>query len=545
MHDMTAFERQVAGELVRRAGPVRTVHDAAIFNSITAFHSPKVTLHTMFSATKFVLAGAIVALFGGLLLSGVLTTQPEETRPAVGASTTPEATVSPLIELPTEIPAGVEWGTLETPLGQARWVHLSGDEATIPRRIRGLFNTSDGHMMLESDGTPAKLWRSRDLISWTWEPVDIDAEGGSPVRADGTYWLPAGDPPGFWRSPDMESWQRLDLDLERLGRPGPAAWAWSAELENPLVYDGVVIVPLWWSPDGARDVVARKLFGAERLREPELREVGPDVYELRASGLAPGQGTNVVNAKVRIEEAESGVRVVDDEDGAELMVLEGVGMEFIDRSFSGDIAGVPGLAILDGDALVDVKLPEYAELPGALWVDDAGFLLYALGADDGLVHVHRSKDGRDWNETDVIGDDPGEPTNVRFVYPGGGSATLETDSEAWTTTNDNEWTATSTDLTGISNRPIASGWVQGPWFHGDPPIGAAQEIGPGNVLTRMWFQPRGGEPIPFDITEMAIPASDCSWHLDSVSPNTLVNYLNPDCRGLREMWIITFDDVPA
>ena len=41
----------------------------------------------MFSATKFVVAGAIVALFGGFLLSGVLTQQPsDEQLPAVGAS---------------------------------------------------------------------------------------------------------------------------------------------------------------------------------------------------------------------------------------------------------------------------------------------------------------------------------------------------------------------------------------------------------------------------------------------------------------------------
>ena len=41
----------------------------------------------MFSATKFVVAGAIVALFGGFLLSGVLTQQPSDDRlPAVGAS---------------------------------------------------------------------------------------------------------------------------------------------------------------------------------------------------------------------------------------------------------------------------------------------------------------------------------------------------------------------------------------------------------------------------------------------------------------------------
>ena len=73
MDDMTAFERQVAGEFVRRAGPVHPVDAAAILTAITAATSPKRRFQTMFSATKFIVAGAIVALFGGFLLAGVLT----------------------------------------------------------------------------------------------------------------------------------------------------------------------------------------------------------------------------------------------------------------------------------------------------------------------------------------------------------------------------------------------------------------------------------------------------------------------------------------
>ena len=77
MDDRHAFERQVAGEMVRRAGPVRPVDAPAIFNTITTAQGPKWSLQSMFSATKFVVAGVIVALFGGFLLSGVLT-QPRE-----------------------------------------------------------------------------------------------------------------------------------------------------------------------------------------------------------------------------------------------------------------------------------------------------------------------------------------------------------------------------------------------------------------------------------------------------------------------------------
>jgi hypothetical protein len=47
---------------------------------------PKWRFQSMFNATKFVVAGVIVALFGGFLLSGVLTQPNEESVPAVGAS---------------------------------------------------------------------------------------------------------------------------------------------------------------------------------------------------------------------------------------------------------------------------------------------------------------------------------------------------------------------------------------------------------------------------------------------------------------------------
>ncbi len=49
----------------------------------------------MFNATKFVAAGAIVALAGGFLLTGVLTTQPASEDPPIGAAVSPSAEPSP------------------------------------------------------------------------------------------------------------------------------------------------------------------------------------------------------------------------------------------------------------------------------------------------------------------------------------------------------------------------------------------------------------------------------------------------------------------
>ncbi len=93
MTDMTAFERQLSGEISGLMGPVRPVDDAAIFSAITATQSPKWRFSSMFSAAKFVLAGAIVALFGAILLQGILQTpQDEDSAPAaVTGSPSPTA----------------------------------------------------------------------------------------------------------------------------------------------------------------------------------------------------------------------------------------------------------------------------------------------------------------------------------------------------------------------------------------------------------------------------------------------------------------------
>ena len=87
MDDMSAFDRQIASEVLRAAGPSEPVDVLAVFAVITtATQSPKWRFGSMFSATKFLVAGAIVALFGGFLLAGLLTQPSDEQVPAVGAS---------------------------------------------------------------------------------------------------------------------------------------------------------------------------------------------------------------------------------------------------------------------------------------------------------------------------------------------------------------------------------------------------------------------------------------------------------------------------
>ena len=96
MDDMRSFEDRLAEELGLMAGPEPPVDALAVSRSVAA-QAPKRRLQIMFSATKFVLAGAIVALFGGFLLAGILTTQ-DEAPPAPAAETAPAAQVSGTVD---------------------------------------------------------------------------------------------------------------------------------------------------------------------------------------------------------------------------------------------------------------------------------------------------------------------------------------------------------------------------------------------------------------------------------------------------------------
>ena len=88
--DMNAFERLVASEVQVEAGPSRPTDVAAVVRT-AATESPRWRFQSMFSATKLVVAGAIVALSGGLLFTGLLTGPSREQVPPVGASPTEAA----------------------------------------------------------------------------------------------------------------------------------------------------------------------------------------------------------------------------------------------------------------------------------------------------------------------------------------------------------------------------------------------------------------------------------------------------------------------
>jgi Tol biopolymer transport system component len=85
MDEMTAFERHLSAELGEMAGPGRRIDGMAMVSAISS-QPPTRRIQAMFSATKFVAAGAVVALLGGILLAGLPSQPPAEVQaPAASA----------------------------------------------------------------------------------------------------------------------------------------------------------------------------------------------------------------------------------------------------------------------------------------------------------------------------------------------------------------------------------------------------------------------------------------------------------------------------
>jgi len=126
---------------------------------------------TMFSATKFVVAGVIVALFGGFLLSGVPTQPNDERLPAVGASASTTAQPGPTDAVPTSPERSAETEADDTITSDL----LPGVDLLTEEVEPGVYRVlSDGHRDL-----------SKQVYDVTVTPGgDVWVELGSPERWD-------------------------------------------------------------------------------------------------------------------------------------------------------------------------------------------------------------------------------------------------------------------------------------------------------------------------------------------------------------------------
>ena len=202
MGEMTAFERQLASRLQRKAGPPRSVDAMAIARAATTT-TRRWRVQTMFSATKFAMAAVIVALFGGFLLSGVLTQQPgDEPIPAAGASASPSPGTSYSVR---RVPGSwngtfAPWRPhdalwVPTEDGVARVDGVNSEVTTIPTssEARSLVPTDDAIWAMGTNGVERidrrTLTVSAVIARPSGEPFAAFGNCHRPIVADGSLWI--------------------------------------------------------------------------------------------------------------------------------------------------------------------------------------------------------------------------------------------------------------------------------------------------------------------------------------------------------------------
>jgi len=490
------------------------------------------------SATKFVAAGVIVALFGGFLLSGVLTQDGDESLLLPGASASPEATPSYSFTLPAEVPDGIESGTLDTPLGPARWVHLQGNHTTMPD-LPDPVPVPGGYVVF--DESPPELWSSPDLLTWTRAPLPFhDAIWARLTLANGIYWLSTGDTVTLWRSTDAVDWEQITTT--GLVPPGPPGLYQATGLSAPAMSGDITTILVDYEPQNFKTYFDLP----DERGYVNLEETDPGLYQATSK-------YGVELATLRFEETNKGLKVIDVADGSVHIELEGVGLDLIElwaENTRGDMGvvdrwaekrGLPTLqmAVLEGDELVPMDLPASlldGERP-ALFGTDAGFFLYSPDA-HGLMRVRRSEDGRAWSEAEVLGDDEGDPSGVWAVEGQPKSVVAYGDAmKEWTSTDGTTWEVTRERGDPDSSARLGSSLISLP------------ENPQGVVAPNLRFRSDDGAITYVDVSKLGIKHTSEGAGGNSsgvLSGNTLF-YAAHEEEGAREhdVWIFTFDDLPA
>lgn len=190
MDDMTAFERRLADGFKGLMGPSEPVDAAAIFTAITATQSPKWRLQPMFSAVKFVVAAAIVALFGGFLLAGVVT-QPrgDDVTPAA-VSPSPMSTEGLLSGMVTE----------EVEPGVLRVLDDGAGHDLAAMHLGGVWAGGDGSMWV--------LEEPFDGAGYGYRLLRLGRPGDTPIDIGNTYWF------DMAIDPDGTVWAKTGADYQ-------------------------------------------------------------------------------------------------------------------------------------------------------------------------------------------------------------------------------------------------------------------------------------------------------------------------------------------
>ena len=387
---------------------------------------------SMFSATKYVVAGAIVALFGGFLLAGVLTQQDGEVLPAA-------VTESPSLMTTEELLSGM--ATEEVEPGVYRVLSDAAGHDLVAEPPAGVTVAPDGSIWL--------LRASDDLVDGSAVEPNGGVDSVFQLGQDGTYRFEPSSSDFVDLAVDTDGAAWVSIGSE----PQDGRWGYSG-VQGSLasVDEGTWAFPTW--PDGSTDVgaieatsdgavwVARNVEdgpgpSVARLKDGEWT-VLPTLDDPSLEGHYRGQFANFVVADDGTAWLANG-RMTWGGDGAPgptgLLHFDGERWEVVDLPVEGRIHAGPLALGPDGtlwvyamDMLADVPSQNYL-----LRLDADGWTLYAgrsgargltLDEADGVpmlstqfyyeARMAVDPDGRLWI---AVSGDGGEGNTDNWLYP--------------------------------------------------------------------------------------------------------------------------------
>jgi hypothetical protein len=352
----------------------------------------------MFSATTIAASVAVVALTGGVLMGGLLPQPtPNEQLPAAAveatAATGPDAAETApdenAISLPETLPAGVEGGSIDTPAGPVRWVHIRGSREDVPM-VHEVIDWGDGIAAWH----PAwGFWATEDGVAWQSLPLP---DGEAPRMDIGAVEVrQAGDvayaislhTDRVWRSTDDGSWQELDAAALASARPS----GWQVTDANitvgPNLSDGRVIFGAGWGYSLPRAELGITEKGTQRMKH---------VTKNRFALCGKNDCTKDQYSRVlRFRPTDDGLVVFDQRSGTRLGLLAGATR---DQVYRGEGGSSGYLFEIVGDTVVragqplpsTIARPSDAPppgLPSGAAAAAIGSGWYAEGEDGGWLHA--------------------------------------------------------------------------------------------------------------------------------------------------------------
>lgn len=400
----------------------------------------------MVNAAKLAAASVILVLVGGLLLTALPNEPspqpipadeqtPADATPATEATATaaPTPTVEPapeasessavtdpdavFIELPTELPAGAETGTITTPSGPIRWVSLDNTDGGVPRDVSTAMPWQDGiAVQNEREGGH---WTTQDGVTWERRraaPLGaLGYEGGTYVIVQTSSGVFRQDSKGVWTWDSAASeWTRLDAAA--LDRARPDGWANRGRYvtEVPAMSDGRMV----FSVDYNYRLPYRRL-GIPTAGNKAMKRVSGDRYALCGVGTT-SRGcpkTRAADAEwlLRFKETANGLVVEDARTGRQVGTIPGASR---DEVYEGTYGTRRQRFAIEGNKVVRLGSPfvvtEAPERPALPVPDDvpAGTSVTAIGSTLlAMVPMRPNEDptdvwvrvGEEWVSGDAIG----------------------------------------------------------------------------------------------------------------------------------------------